>query len=181
MSPLNSSSLTQVSRQLRLSLEIGSIRFHELSNGLLTCCCDGPGDVYDLIEHIFHHDMVLYVNKVVRADDRFERMVCQILSGVTTGSRLEQRWLEVDRFGWDMVSPVITVRDIERLGGLENQDDEVESLFICELTPECRGKKDVVKYAYISSQPRNGLYRQRHTLHFTRFNRKLIKPGSQQL
>ena len=83
--------------------------------------------------------MILYVNKVVRAGDRFERMVCQVLSGVATCSRHEQRRAVVHGFGGDVVGPII--REVERLSGLKDKNEEVESLFICESAPECRGGK----------------------------------------
>jgi len=90
--------------------------------------------------------MVLYVNKVVRADDRFERMVCEVLSRVATKPgcpRLEQRCIEVHSSGRDVVGRI--VGDIERLSGLENQNEEAEGLFICKVAPERRGVKGRIK------------------------------------
>ena len=82
--------------------------------GSLTCWRNSSGDVHDLAEHISHHDMVLYVNKVVRADDRLECMVCQVQSGVSTKGvcpcRKERR-VEIDSSRRDIVGPIIAVRD----------------------------------------------------------------------
>ena len=44
-----------------------------------------------------------------------------------------------------MIGPII--RDIERLSGLENQYEEVESLFVCEVAPECGDGEGVMKHA----------------------------------
>ena len=107
---------TQVSRQLRLNQEMGLIKsLMQPSDEPLTGWCDSSGDVHDLVEHIFHHDMVLNVNEVVRADDRLECMVCQVQSGVSTKGvcpcRKERR-VEIDSSRRDIVGPVIAVRDI---------------------------------------------------------------------
>jgi len=42
-----------------------------------------------------------------------------------------------------MVGPI--VRDTELLSGLENQNDEGESMHICESAPKCRGGKGALK------------------------------------
>lgn len=108
----------------------------------LTCRRNILSSVHDLIEHIPHHDMVLCVKPVVRANDRFERMVCEVLSRVAIKSgcpRLEQRCIEVYSSRRDVVGRI--VRDIERLSSLENRNEEGESLFICEIAPECRSVK----------------------------------------
>jgi len=103
----------------------------------LTCWRNRLGNVHDLIEYIFHHHVILYVNKIVRAHDRFAAIACQILSAVVTRfvcPQHEQRCAGVHSFGRNLVG--LIVRDVEGLGGLENQDKEGECLLICEIAPE---------------------------------------------
>ena len=101
------------------------------------------GDFYDLVEHVFHHNMIFYVSKVVGADDRFERMRGRGLR-VTV-------WLvaALDRYGRDVV--VTPGGNIEGLSSLENQNDEVVSLVVCKLAPERRHGKSFVKRGFVSS------------------------------
>ena len=102
------------------------------------------GDADDFIEYVFHHNMIVDVDKVVCADDCFERMGYRTLRGgaviaTLNGSR------------WNVI--VSVVGDVECLGSLENQDDYVVSFFICKLAPERRGGKSVVKRGCIFGQP----------------------------
>ena len=103
----------------------------------LTCRRNSFGNVNDLIKYIFHHHVILYVNKIVRAHDRFVAIACQILSGVVTRlvcPQLEQRCAGVHSFGRDLVG--LIVRDVEGLGGLEDQDEKGGCLLIYEIAPE---------------------------------------------
>ena len=93
--------------------------------------------------------MIPNVRKVVPAYDRFKCVVRNVLRGATTrpaharGGR-SRIWLNAVRRG-DIVGSV--VRDMERVSSLENQDEELENILICELAPDCRGFKGVTKRA----------------------------------
>ena len=107
------------------------------------------GDTDDLSEHVFHHDMSLGVNEVVCTDDRVE---CVRYEGV--GGGIWQRRGAWDNQGRDGVA---TERDFEVLSGLENQDEKVISIGVCESAPSCWDVKDPEKEGYASNQPREKL------------------------
>jgi hypothetical protein len=109
----------------------------------LTCLCNGSGGIHDLIKHIVDHDVVLDVGKVIPAYDRLKGVIRKVLCGAAT--KLARPRHGPGGSGRDMVGRV--VRDMERLSGLEDQDEEVESIVVRELAPGDGGFKGVTKDA----------------------------------
>ena len=111
-------------------------------DGSLTCYRNGLGDVHDLDEDVFHRDTVLHVQKVVGTDDRLERMGCRGLSRVVP-------WPVAAWYISGRDDVVTARRDVERLSGLENQDEEVVSLVVRKFAPECRSGQGIVQRGYV--------------------------------